>query len=459
MNFDLFSSDSGFDLASLIPRTTYQQSFSGEEYSFTEPVPEDLICAICHELLNETQQTPCGHLFCKQCLEEVESNSGKRLGHPYNHYRNTYSYQVEHTKCPTCRTACSEGVFNDKNTDRRVKNLQVACTNGSCEWKGSLCDLDDHKAGRGRKGCEYEPVPCTLGCRKKVVRKDLEDHKQRVCILRPVVCKYCEWLGTSQTLPNHYPTCSEYPVSCPNNCGEDGIVLQNIEGHLKEYPEQKVKCPYNNLGCQILTKRRILETHMETSKDQHLKLTIDRVCQLTSIIMDMSLDTSNKLCLTTHPWLSNSKSFPSMPWIIQIDDFTKKKVVGVQWMSEPFFTTTTGYKFCLLVYPGGCGEKDKDHISVFTALQRGPNDDILSWPFDKTVKVTLLNQLEDGLHHVNTTNFGNADEKNTQIKPGAQSATGWGRRRFIPHTDLNKSQVKSCQYLKDDCLFFKVELQ
>ena len=446
-------------MASPVKRTTYRQSFSGEEYFFTEPVSKDLICAVCHKLLKETQQTPCGHLFCKQCLERVESISENRLGYQFYPDHTMYSYQRECIKCPTCRAVCTEGVFNDRNTDRKVKNLQITCTNGSCEWKGSLCDLDDHKTGRGRKGCEYEPVPCTLGCGKTIVRKDLEDHEQRVCSLRLVVCKYCQWLGTSQTLPQHYPNCSEYPVSCPNNCGEDGIVLRNIEGHLEECPEQKVACPYSNLGCRILTKRNELEAHVKASKDQHFGLSLDRVCQLTAIIMERSLDTSNKLCLTTHPWLSNSKSFPSMPWIIRLDNFAQKNVVGVQWTSEPFFTTATGYKFCLLVCPGGDSETKGTSISVYTALQRGPNDSILSWPFDKTFKVTLLNQLEDGIHHVHTSNFGNAPEECTHIEPGARSATGWGHRQFMPHAGLYKSWSKNCQYLKDDCLFFKVELQ
>ena len=340
--------------------------------------------------MNETQQTPCGHLFCKQCLEKVEPNSGNAI------------------QCPTCRTFTSGQTFNDKNTDRRVRNLQVACTNGSCEWKGSLCELDDHKTGRGCKGCEYEPVPCVLGCGEKIVQGSI---------------------------------CSQY-----------------VEEHLQECPEQKVACPYSDLGCRTLSKRRLLDSHVEASKDQHLKLTMKRVSQLTRIIIESSLDTSSELSLTTHPWLCNSKLFPSMPWIIRLDDVAKKKGAGVQWMSDPFFTTAKGYKLCLEVHPGGYGEKYKDHISIYTVLQRGPNDDNLSWPFHKTVKVTLLNQLEDRLHHVDTTDFGRAKEECTQIKPGAQSATGWGRPKFIPHTDLNKSQSQNCQYLEDDCLFFKIEL-
>ena len=105
------------------------------------------------------------------------------------------------------------------------------------------------------------------------------------------------------------------------------------------------------------------------------------------------------------------------------------------------------------------GEENANHISVYPTLQRGPYDDILSWPFKKTVKVTLLNQLEDRFHHVDTTRFKHADEECTRIEPGAQSATGWGEPKFITHADIHKCQKENCQYLKDDCLFFKVELQ
>ena len=188
--------------------------------------------------------------------------------------------------------------FSGKGPDRKVKNLQVACTNGSCEGKGSLCDLDDHKAGRGRRGCEYEPVPCVLGCGEKIV------------------------LGN--------------------------MFLQNVEEHLQECPEQKVACPYSDLGCRTRSKRRLLGEHAEASKDHHLNLTtMKRVSQLTRIIIERSLDTSDELSLTTHPWLCNSKLFPSIPWIIRLDDFAKKKMTGVEWTSDPFFTPARGYKLYL----------------------------------------------------------------------------------------------------------------
>ena len=361
-----------------------------------------------------------------------------------------------------CRNTCCNDGFDDKHTDRRVKNLQITCSNNSCSWKGSLCRLDDHKAGRGCEGCQYEPVSCTLGCGEEVTRKDLEHHKRAKCSYHPAVCKYCKWLGTCRTLNNHYSTCQKYPLTCPNKCGSVMVYvsLQKVEEHLQNCPEQKVKCPYSDLGCNTITKRKFLDSHTDSYKDYHLQLTMNRVCQLTRIVMERALDTTNQLSFTHRPWLENTKLFPSMLWIIRFDQFSKKKTRnGVQWMSDPFFTTPTGYKLCLLVYAGGNRQESKDHISIFNALKRGPNDDILSWPFDKTVEFTLLNQLEDRYHHSTQISFENASCEVTQLKPGEDVALGRGRRKFIPHGDLDKRPTLNCQYLKDDCLFFKIELQ
>ena len=441
-------------------------SYRREEYSSPNPVPEELLCAICRELVDEPQQTtPCGHMFCKECLLAlVHEDDSQKLGPVI---LNTLCTQP--LKCPTCRTAC-EGWFEDKNADRRVKNVEVFCPNGSCEWKGSLCHLDDHKSGRRCEGCQYEPVSCTLGCGEEVIRKDFEDHKQNTCVLRPKNCEYCQWLGTHKSMNTHYSECQKYPIPCPNKCGKKNIPVQEVEGHLQECPEQVMKCSYSDLGCRKVFKRRTLEDHCKHSKDAHMHLLKSRVTLLTQAFVEILgggpsnvASTSSQidpLSLFSSPWLENTKLFPSMPWIIRFDHFSKKKTKNsVCWISAPLFTTPTGYKLCLFVYAGGDRQSSKDHISVFTELKRGPNDDILSWPFDKTVKVTLLNQLEDRCHYSTQIRFKNVDCKCTQIEPGKEAATGWGWTTFIPHRDLNKSPSQNCQYLKDDCLFFKIELK
>jgi hypothetical protein len=50
-------------------------SYQGRDYSFVDHVPEDLMCPICHELLDEPQQTQCGHLFCQKCLTKVNQTN------------------------------------------------------------------------------------------------------------------------------------------------------------------------------------------------------------------------------------------------------------------------------------------------------------------------------------------------------------------------------------------------
>ena len=453
-------------------QVTFSLTYRGEEYSSPYPAPDELVCPICHNLLDEPQQTThCGHIFCKKCLVELVRSNGPQ----------TVSLVMAGTlhkqpvKCPTCRTSC-DGWFEDKSVNRKVRNVEVFCSNPSCEWKGSLCQLEDHKSGRGCEGCQYEPVACTLGCGVKVVQEYLDHHKQNTCVLRPKNCKYCQLSGTHKSMNNHCLECQQYPIPCPNNCGKKNIPVQEVEGHLQECPEQEIKCSYSDLGCQVVFKRRISEDHYENSKGTHMHLLKSRVNLLTQAFIKMwgrrppnvafASPQTDTLSPNNRPWLENTKLFPSMPWIIRFDDFNRMKTqlehqryTSTKEMYNPFFTGPTGYKLCLEVCPGGDTKESANYVSVFTKLKHGPNDDILSWPFDQTVKVTLLNQLEDKCHYSVLIDFKHANPEVTRIGPGAESATEWGHTKFISHGDLDKKQFQNCQYLRDDCLFFKIELQ
>ena len=445
----------------------FSLTYKGEEYSSPNPVPDELVCPICQDLLGEPQQTThCGHIFCRKCLVAlVQGNQSQTVSQ-----MKTGTLHKQPVTCPTCRTSC-DGWFEDKNVNRKVRNVEVFCSNPSCEWKGSLCQLEDHKSGRGFEGCQYEPVSCTLGCGVKVVREYLDNHKRNTCVLRPKNCEYCLWLVTYKSINTHYTECQKYPIPCPNNCGKKNVPIQDVERHLQECPEQEIKCSYSDLGCKSIFKRRTSENYYESSKDAHIHLLKSRVSLLTQAFVEMrrqgpsnvasASSRIDPLSLANRSWLENTKLFPSMPWIIRMDEFSKKKAQhGVRWTSDPFFTSPTGFKLCLLVYADEDRQGSKDQVSVYTTLLRGPNDDILSWPFDKNIKITLLNQLKDRYHHSVVTNFKLATLESTQLKQGSGSAAkGWGHPKFIPHCNLSKSLFRNCQYLKDDCLFFKIKLE
>ena len=380
--------------------------------------------------------------------------------------------------CPTCRTDCDDGGFQDKHIERKINNLQVTCYYRSCQWKGSLCHLDDHKEGRGCEGCLYELVPCTLGCGEKVIRKKLEYHKENTCSLRRVDCKYCQWHGKAKEIETHYTKCLNYPLDCPNNCGEIGLPAPNMEDHLQECPEQKTKCPYSTSGCPAMVKRKNLEDHKESSKDQHLELTMTRVGQLSQAVVKLvtvvdELERDRKRSGEHLPgssttllpfadcfWLENTKLFPSMPWIIRMDEFNKKEAQrGVKWTSDPFFTSPTGYKLQLSVCVSGDEEGTEDHMSIYVILLRGPNDTTLYSQMRKSINVSLLNQFEDTNHHSRSIFVWKASPNESQRETEEEDIISvQGVSNFISHDELyQKCSGNHSKYLKDDCLFFKID--
>ena len=112
----------------------------------------------------------------------------------------------------------------------------------------------------------------------------------------------------------------------------------------------------------------------------------------------------------------------------------------------------------LCVLPNGQNEGKGTHVSVVACIIRRGNDDNLKWPFKGTIKVSLLNQLEDGQHL--SIQVYSADSAPRDISGGTTRGSNMcvmGCFRFVSHHDLSYCSSKNCQYLKDDTMFFRVE--
>ena len=134
-----------------------------------------------------------------------------------------------------------------------------------------------------------------------------------------------------------------------------------------------------------------------------------------------------------------------------MSEFESKKKANERFTSPSFYTSPNGYHMALEVDANGYGDGKGTHVSVFASTLEGKYDTGLKWPFVGKVIITLLNQLEDKNHYTMTTAFTAADER-TRTTP-------WGLFDFAPHTALAHNPVKNTQYLKDDTLHFKVEVQ
>ena len=381
-------------------------SYKGKKYLFVEETKknlEALQCPVCFEFVLEPVQTSCGHLFCKECVEGV-------------------------TVCPVCRKQFSS--MPDHFNNRRVRSLRVKCpfTASGCKWVGDLGDVGDHEAA----WCKYLPKPCP----------------------------YCDFTTMQkEKLLQHLMTCDNHTFQCPNGCGA-APSRRGLDQHLEECPEQLVHCKFSMLGCDSVLPRKAMEHHIATSAEHSTEFLLQHVMKLTDLVSQLCAKGGVWNPLEQKTWLRNMFLRKEPPLIVKMTGFQEKKKYDEVWYCDPVYSQFGGYKMCLRVDANGSGNGEGTHVSVYAYLMRGDNDDNLKWPFKGTIKVSLLNQLEDGQHRtmdvwspshtVGKIATGRVTERERAVK-------GWGQPKFIHQKDLSYSGDKNCQYLKDDTLFFRVD--
>ena len=114
---------------------------------------------------------------------------------------------------------------------------------------------------------------------------------------------------------------------------------------------------------------------------------------------------------------------------------------------------------CMKVYANGSGDGKGTHVSVFTYLVKGENDDNLKWPFRGTITVTLLNQLQPDNHHSCSLIYDENDSEDTSGRVKEGRSIGLGYSIFILHTNLSHKTEKNIVYLQNDCLYFRVDIK
>ena len=76
------------------------------------------------------------------------------------------------------------------------------------------------------------------------------------------------------------------------------------------------------------------------------------------------------------------------------EQLVKKARMGKQYLlnSDPFYTGRHGYKMRVKLYPNGYGTAQGTHVSAYIVLMKGEYDAILPWPFERKVKVSIIDQ-------------------------------------------------------------------
>ena len=405
---------------------------SGEEYDFVEKPGNGYFCPVTFELLMYPRQTNscCGNHLSRATAERLE-------GKP----------------CPFCKKKPLK-TTEDLFFKRKVMELKVRCSNKAigCKWVGELGYLNDHMKLESVDGkCDFVAVDCPLKCGERIQRRNLTRHRSKECSKRPFTCKYCDYQSTHDKIVNdHWPKCQRYPLACPNNCSTTEIQRQFLQRHLKEEcPLQEIECKFSHADCQIMMTRQYVQKHLDECKDDHLEMTSENCKKLQAEVNNLQLAIRK---------ISHKPVFIP-PAVMNVDNFEKLKNDDRYWCSSAFNTHIGGYKMCLKVYANGQGDGKGTHVSLFVYMMKGEFDSHLKWPFKGEVTVELVNQKERGENHVRKPlEHNDPDDRNEyfqRVTDGDMAKTGWGRFKFIAHTELYKPEEDK-EYLLNDTLIFKV---
>ena len=305
-------------------------------------------------------------------------------------------------RCPICRGTGEEFQhFLDKKTKREINALKVRCSNRvkGCEWVGELGALKDHLEAVNE--CGYVEVECPNRCLMKVMRKDLQHHRNVKCEKRLFRCEYCNERGTyAQIIKLHYHCCSEFPLLCPNECSTKKIKRKGINRHRKECPLEKISCPFAEEGCEArCLPRKDIGEHMKLSllnhqylmlkslqerkrkdeeRDQREKEWDQKITVIAGILDSLSATCTEEQKLplqSIRSVIDDSYCLKvnGAALLLQMLNFSKYKKDRDVWCSAPFYLgNISGLKLRLAIYPNGVANGTGTHVSL--VIECLPND-------------------------------------------------------------------------------------
>ena len=253
-----------------------------------------------------------------------------------------------------------------------------------------------------------------------------------------------------------YPTSlpiSSSPSSgiCSGSDGEPEYDTLSLGYNLRSeqvFSVSPAPCPYQQAGCPWRGNIEHLKSHMDTNTSQHLEIMVNHTKKQAKIIKDLE---------TKIEEAAISKDGVLIWKIANLSQkmSDSKRSAGMELVSRPFFSSTTGYKLQASLFLNGNGGGENTHISLYIKLLPGPHDCILKWPFRHTISFTLLDQTPDRTAAVNIMESFIPDQSwpnfNRPSTTNAPDQLGFGFPRFA-HQDV----LKKRGYIKDDTIFIKI---
>ncbi|XP_038620575.1 TNF receptor-associated factor 6 [Tachyglossus aculeatus] len=475
--------------------SSFMAETQGYDVEFDPPLESKYECPICLMALREAVQTPCGHRFCKACIVK----SIRDAGH----------------KCPVDNEILLENqLFPDNFAKREILSLMVRCPNEGCLMKMELRHLEDHQLlcdyamvecpqcrisfqknvlhDHLLQECSRRQVSC-MNCALSMAFEDKEYHDQN-CPLASIVCEYCSTMLIREQMPTHYDMdCPTAPIPCTFSsfgCREK-MQRNQLARHLQDDTQAHMRMmaqALHNISITALTPVPQLdvlpfdpaslprsssgyECHPEV---QNFQETIQQLegrlvrqdHQIRELIAKMETQSSHVVDLkrtirTLEDKIAEMEAQQCNGiYIWKIGNFgmhlkSQEEEKPVVIHSPGFYTGKPGYKLCMRLHlqlPNA--QRCANYISLFVHTMQGEYDSHLPWPFQGTIRLTILDQSEAPVRQNHEEIMDTKPELLAFQRPTIhRNPKGFGYVTF-----MHLQALRQRAFIKDDTLLVRCEV-
>ncbi|XP_016776176.1 TNF receptor-associated factor 6 isoform X2 [Pan troglodytes] len=367
--------------------SSFMEEIQGYDVEFDPPLESKYECPICLMALREAVQTPCGHRFCKACIIK----SIRDAGH----------------KCPVDNEILLENqLFPDNFAKREILSLMVKCPNEGCLHKMELRHLEDHQAH-----CEFALMDCPQ-CQRPFQKFHINIHILKDCPRRQVSCDNCAASMAFEDKEIHDQNCPLANVIC-EYCNTILIREQMQRNHLARHLQENTQSHMRMLAQAVhslslipdsgyisevrnfqetihqLEGRLVRQDHQIrelTAKMETQSMYVSELKRTIRTLEDKVAEIEAQQCNGIYIW-----KIGNFGMHLKCQEEEKPVVIH----SPGFYTGKPGYKLCMRLHLQlPTAQRCANYISLFVHTMQGEYDSHLPWPFQGTIRLTILDQSE-----------------------------------------------------------------
>ncbi|XP_011355328.1 TNF receptor-associated factor 6 [Pteropus vampyrus] len=445
--------------------SSLMEEIQGYDVEFDPPLESKYECPICLMALREAVQTPCGHRFCKACIIK----SIRDAGH----------------KCPVDNEILLETqLFPDNFAKREILSLTVKCPNKGCLHKMELRHLEDHQAHcefaltncpqcqrpyqkchlniHILKECPRRQVSC-LNCAVSMAFEDKEIHDQN-CPLANVICEYCNTMLIREQMQRIH-LARHLQENTQSHMRMLAQAVQSLNLALAPVPQRDM-LPYDSAslprvsGChpevpnfqetiQQLEGRLVIQDHQIrelTAKMETQSMYVSELKRTIRTLEDKVAEIEAQQCNGIYIWKIGNFG-------MHLKSQEEEKPVVIH--SPGFYTGKPGYKLCMRLHLQlPTAQRCANYISLFVHTMQGEYDSHLPWPFQGTIRLTILDQSEAPIRQ----NHEEIMDAKPELLAFQRPTIPRNPKGFGYVTFMHLEALRQRTFIKDDTLLVRCEV-